>query len=73
MSRAVNVNATVAEVIAMAARHNAVVSAIEPLLPEGTRVVFMNGEAAATVARAFGRRVLNGAVVREPWTQQRIN
>lgn len=73
MSRAVNVNATVAEVIAMAARHKAVVSAIEPLQPEGTRVVFMNGEAAATVARAFGPRVLNGAVIREPWTQQRVN
>ena len=73
MSRAVNINATVAEAIAMAAKHNAIVSAIEPLLPQGTRVVFMNGEAAATVARAFGRRVLNGTIIREPWTQQRVN
>ena len=73
MSRAVNVNATVAEVIAMAAKHGAIVSAIEQLVPEGTRVAFMNGDAAATVARAFGRRVLEGTIVREPWTQQRIN
>lgn len=73
MSRAVNVNASVEDVIAMAAKHGAMISAIEPLLPEGTRVVFMNGDAAATVARAFGRRVLKGEVIRAPWRQQRVN
>jgi hypothetical protein len=73
MSRALNVNATVAEVIAMAAKCGAMISAIEPLLPEGTRVVFMNRDAATVVEQAFGRRVLKGAIVREPWTQRRIN
>jgi hypothetical protein len=73
MSRAVNVNATVAEVITMAAKCGAMISAIEPLLPEGTRVVFMNRDAATVVEHAFGRRVLKGTIVREPWTQQRIN
>lgn len=73
MSRALNLNATIAEVVAMAAKHGAAISAIEPLLPDGTRVVFQNGEAAAVVARAFGRRVLSGAVIREPWKQRRVN
>lgn len=73
MSRALNVNATVAEVIAIAAKCGAMISAIEPLLPEGTRVVFMNRDAATVVEQAFGRRVLKGTVAREPWTQQRIS
>lgn len=72
MSRALNINASVADVIAMAAKHGAVISAIEPLVSEGTRVVFMNSDGAALVARAFGRRVLTGAVTRDPWRQQNV-
>lgn len=72
MSRAVNIDATVDQVIAMSEKHKAAISTIEPLLPAGTRVVFMNAEDAAVVARAFGSHVLTGAVTREPWRQRRI-
>lgn len=73
MSRALNVKATVAEVVAFSAKHNAAISAIEALHPEGTRVVYMNADDAATVARAYGNRVLKGEVTRMPWKQRRIN
>ena len=73
MSRAVNIDATPAEVVEMSAKHNAAISAIEPLNPKGTRVVFMNADDAAVVARAYGKRVLTGAVVRRPWEQRRVN
>lgn len=72
MSRALNVDATVAHVVALSAKHNAIISAIEPLDPKGTRVVFMNADDAAVVARAYGSRVITGAVVRAPWRQQRV-
>ena len=48
----------------MAAKHNAAISAIEPLHPRGTRVVLMNIDGAQAVAKAFGKRVLTGAVTR---------
>jgi ABC-type sugar transport system substrate-binding protein len=70
MSRALNIDATLDAVVAMSAKHSAAISAIEPLLPRGTRVVFMNADGAAAVARAYGTRVLNGAVTREPWKQR---
>ncbi|MCX8475961.1 MAG: hypothetical protein MT490_09220 [Sphingomonas sp.] len=64
MSRAINIDADRADVIAMAAKHNAAISAIEPLHPNGTRVVLMNADGARAVAKAFGARVLTGAVTR---------
>jgi predicted xylose isomerase-like sugar epimerase len=67
MSRAINVDATHDEVLAMAAKHGVVISAIEALQPSGTRVVFMNADATAIVTRAFGSRVLKGPVTRVPW------
>lgn len=73
MSRALNVDATVAEVVALSAKHKAAISAIEPLLPRGTRVVFMNADDAAVVARAYRTRVLKGAVTRTPWQQRRVD
>lgn len=66
MSRAVNIDATVDHVTAMSARHNAAISAIEPLLPRGTRVVYMNAGDAAVVAGAYGARVMTGKVTRTP-------
>jgi hypothetical protein len=72
MSRALNIDATHDDVVAMAAKHKATISAIEPLDPKGTRVVFMNGDGAAAVARAYGTRVLTGAVIRTPWRQRRF-
>ncbi|MET0310233.1 MAG: hypothetical protein ABW023_16125 [Sphingomonas sp.] len=73
MSRAVNIDATPAAVIAMAEKHKAAISAIEPLIPRGTRVVFMNADSAAVIARAYGKLVLPGAVTRTPWLQQSID
>ncbi|WP_448664725.1 hypothetical protein ACG3SL_08665 [Sphingomonas sp. CJ20] len=70
MSRALNIDATVDDVMARCAKHNAAISAIEPLQPRGTRVVFMNGEDAAVMARAYGAKVLTGAVTRTPWRQR---
>lgn len=72
MSRALNVDATIEHVLALSARHNAIVSAIEPLKPDGTRVVFQNSDDAAVIARALGRRVLTGPVQRGLWQQRRI-
>lgn len=72
MSRALNIDATIEHVLALSAKHNAVISAIEPLRPDGTRVVFRNSEDAAIVARAYGHRVLTGPVRRELWQQRRI-
>ena len=66
MSRAINVNATETEVAKLCKKHGAIVSAIETLASGGTRVVLMNGEAAETMKKAFGRKVLTGTVQRTP-------
>ena len=66
MSRAINVNATKTEVQALCLKHKAPISAIETLASGGTRVVLMNGDAAAIMVRAFGRKVLSGNVERTP-------
>lgn len=71
MSRALNIDATVADVTAMSVKHAAAISAIEPLLPRGTHVVFMNAKDAVTMAQAYGSRVLSGAVKRAPWASRR--
>ena len=39
---------------------------------KGTRVVFMNANDAAVVARVYGARVLTGPVTRSAWRQQRV-
>lgn len=66
MSRALNLDATEAQVTSMCARHKAEISAIEPLQSGGTRVVLKNGDAAAVVGRAFGAKLLTGPVTRMP-------
>jgi hypothetical protein len=73
MSRALNVDATIAEVVAMSAKHDAAISAIEALKPTGTRVVYVNVDGAAAVSRAYGARVLKGAVTRVAWGQQGVD
>jgi cation transport ATPase len=72
MSRALNIDATIPQVVAMARKHDIAISAIEALDPDGTRVVMVTGDAAAVLARAFGRRVLTGSVTRAPWRQQNM-
>jgi hypothetical protein len=73
MSRAVNIDATMEAVVAMSAKHKAGISAIEPLMPSGTRVIFNNADDAAVIARAYGKSVLTGPVTRQPWRQQRVD
>jgi hypothetical protein len=64
MSRAINIDATHDEVIAVAAEHGAAISSIEPLQPRGTRVVFMNIDGTALVAKAFETRIITANVTR---------
>lgn len=66
MTRAVNINATLEDVSAACRRRGLTISAIETLVSGGTRVVLMNGVAADSVRRVFGKRVLTGAVQRTP-------
>lgn len=73
MSRAINIDAPMDEVIATSDKLKAVISAIEPLSPKGTRVVFANAEGAATIARAFGSQIITGRVERAHWAQKRMN
>jgi hypothetical protein len=66
MSRAINLDVPHADVVAMCARHNTTISAIESLPGGGTRVVLMNGDDTAVIARAFKSRVIAGVVKRTP-------
>lgn len=66
MSRALNVDASVADVTTMCGKHAAGISVIEPLRSGGTRVVLLNAHDAAVIARAYGSKVLKGVVERAP-------
>ncbi|KKC25681.1 hypothetical protein [Sphingomonas sp. SRS2] len=66
MSRAINLDATLAHVTDMCAKHAAVISVIEPLQSGGTRVVLLNAHDTAVITRAYGNKVLTGAVQRMP-------
>lgn len=66
VSRAINLAMDEKDVRAGCAKHGAAISAIEALQCGGTRVVLMNGAAAETMRKAFGKRVLSGAVRRTP-------
>jgi hypothetical protein len=69
MSRALNVDAAHDHVVATCARLKTPVSAIEPLLSGGTRVVMMNADDAALVAKSYGRKVMSGPVKRTLWVR----
>lgn len=66
MSRAINLDAAEAHVRDTCAKHNAAITALEPLRSGGTRVVFKNADDAAIVAKAYGAKVITGAVERMP-------
>jgi hypothetical protein len=66
MSRALNINATEAHVLATCAKRNVPISAIEPLHSGGTRVVLNNADDTAVISRAYGSKVLTGPVRRVP-------
>jgi predicted xylose isomerase-like sugar epimerase len=72
MSRAINVDASQDDVRALAAKHGVGISAIEPLHPRGTRVVFLNADDAAVIAKALSSKLLKGAVVRTPLRPARV-
>jgi hypothetical protein len=66
MSRAINLNLTRDEVKAAVLKQGAVISAIEPLFPRGTRVVLKNGDHAATMRRTLRAQIIEGPVLRTP-------
>ena len=69
VSRAINIAADRAHVLATCLAKKATVSAVEDLLSGGTRVVLMNGDAAALVRRAYGKKVIDGPVTRTRWVR----
>ncbi len=69
MSRAMNVSIAQADVVALCTKHRASISAIETLHSGGTRVVLQNNQGAETMRKAFGKKVMAGAVVRTPWVR----
>jgi hypothetical protein len=69
MSRAMNINAPQADVIETCAKLKTPISAIEPLMSGGTRVVMMNGDDAEIVRKAFKSKLLDGAVTRTRWVR----
>jgi len=66
MSRALNLNASEAEVLASCARANAPITQIESLASGGTRVVLKNGDDAAAVGKLYKGRVITDRVMRAP-------
>lgn len=66
-SRAINIDADRAHVLATCLAKKATISAVEDLLSGGTRVVLMNGSDAAVIRRAYGKKVIAGPVTRTLW------
>lgn len=70
-SRAVNIDASEADVRAVCAKQDAAISAIETLLSGGTRVVLMNAAAAERIRTAFKAKLMTGTIVRTRWVANR--
>jgi len=70
-SRAVNVNASEADVRSICLRHGLAISAIETLLSGGTRVVMVNGAGAQRIRTSFKSKLLTGEVQRTRWVANR--
>jgi len=66
MSRAVHVRATADHISQTCLKLGARITAIEPLLSGGTRVVLSNAVERAAVARAYPKQIIEGAVQRHP-------
>ena len=64
MSRALNIDAQQQHVVDTCAKHKATISTIETLVSGGTRVVLLNGDAAAVIGKAYGKKVMTGVVTR---------
>ncbi|WP_313536838.1 hypothetical protein [Sphingomonas sp.] len=72
MSRVVNIDAAVQEVLATCAQQQVRISAIEPMSPSGTHVVFSRAEDAERIRQLFQGRLLDGAVTRVRRPARRI-
>jgi hypothetical protein len=70
MSRALNINATEADITGACATAGIAISTIERLVSGGTRVVLNNSVDAASVAKTFKTKLLSGPVTR---LQTRLN
>jgi len=66
MSRALNIKATEAHVLATCAKRGVAISTIETLHSGGTRVVLNNADDTATISKAYGSKVIAGPVLRTP-------
>ncbi len=66
MSRALNLNASEAEVLAACVRANAPITQIETLVSGGTRVVLKNGDDAAAIGKLYKGRIILDRVTRAP-------
>ena len=71
MSRAVHVQAAADHISQTCLKLGAKITAIEPLLSGGTRVVLSNAAQCAAVARAYPKQLIEGAVRRYPTRLQR--
>ena len=72
MSRAINIDAPQAHIIAACAKRNVPISAIEALQSGGTRVVMNNADDTAIIAKAYGNKVIVGPVMRMPTRMGRL-
>jgi hypothetical protein len=72
MSRAINVNASQDHVRATCAKRKLPISAIETLVSGGTRIVMNNMADTAAITKAYGSKVIDGAVVRTPMRLGRL-
>ena len=70
-SRALNLNLSQAQIEQLCSKHDAAISAIEPLPGGGTRVVLMNISDADVVRRACSRKLITGDVPRTPFFRHR--
>ncbi|TVV75648.1 hypothetical protein [Sphingomonas solaris] len=66
MSRAINVDVQFAQVQSLCVKHGVDTSVIEALQSGGTRVVFKNADDTAKMKKAFGSKLMTGAVKRVP-------
>ncbi|WP_133175352.1 hypothetical protein [Sphingomonas oleivorans] len=71
MTRAVNVNASVAEVTAACAKMGAAISSIEQLAGAGTRVVLKSIESAHDVRTHYKNKLLDARAPRLPTRLQK--
>ena len=70
MSRALNINATDAEIRAACSSAGIAISTIERLVSGGTRVVFNNAVDTASMAKTYKAKLMTGPVTR---LQTRLN